>query len=90
MFHFATFKVLALNVSTGLKHTLDHSFSNCGTCNITGITTIVYWLIFLNMKHKVHTFANTQQCWQYYVIDLKFYHFYLNKKNIGGTLKLLM
>jgi len=49
MFHFATFKVLALNVSTGLKHTLDHSFSNCGTYNITGIATIVYRLTFLNI-----------------------------------------
>jgi len=72
MFHFSTLKVLAFYVGTGLKHTLDHSFSNCGTCNITGIATIVYWLTFLKIKHKPHTFANTQTCWQHYITHIKF------------------
>jgi len=72
MFHFATFKVLALYESTGLKHTLDHSSSNCSTCNVTGIATIVYWLTFLKIKHMLHTFANTQNYWQHYITHLKF------------------
>jgi len=62
-------------------NSLENSFANCGTRATTVTLTVVYWYATLGIskykegnsfqekvKHNPHIFANTQHCWQHYVI----------------------
>jgi hypothetical protein len=56
-------------------HPIHHSFSKCGICATSGMSTTIYGCVALienqNMKKdrdfKKYIFANMQHCWQHYI-----------------------
>jgi hypothetical protein len=62
------FNVSQFEVFSHLTFSVEHGFSNYGTCTTMGTPTTVYRYVALIKNPNVNKsiFANIQYCWQYY------------------------